>query len=140
MGSEMCIRDSHYSDSRLIIPIQVKVLSHYHTFTLFLYLFICNAFYSGSWASHVNDRNQWIQVEFDRPFRVVAIQTQGRSDVEQWVSSYKLSYGNDGIDWSGFHDNDGTEQVIYNYFICHKGGNNNTLYFCNNINVHISFK
>ena len=72
---------------------------------------ICNYYNSGSWASHVKDQHQWIQVEFKRHFKIGAIQTQGRSDAGQWVKTYKLSYGNDGINWRGVYDNDGKERV-----------------------------
>lgn len=66
----------------------------------------------GSWASYPNDQHQWIQVEFNRHFKIAAIQTQGRSDAAQWVKTYKLSYGNDGIRWSGVYDGNGKEKIF----------------------------
>ncbi|CAH1781368.1 unnamed protein product [Owenia fusiformis] len=46
----------------------------------------------GGWAAKNNDVNQWIQAEFSRPMRVRVIATQGRSDVDQWVTRYMLEY------------------------------------------------
>ena len=50
------------------------------------------------------------------PFEITAIQTQGRSDGvntwdHQWVKSYKLSYGNDGINWSDVKNDNGGDMV-----------------------------
>ena len=68
--------------------------------------------YSGSWSSKSNDLKQWIQAEFAAPFKITAIQTQGRhGGPNQWVKSFKLSYGNDGVDWSDVNDKDGKEMV-----------------------------
>ena len=68
--------------------------------------------HSGAWCSHQNNQNQWIQAEFGTPFKITAIQTQGRSDGNsQWVKSYKLSYGNDGIHWSDVSNKYGEEMV-----------------------------
>ena len=80
---------------------------------LFQLLLLHNLFYgySGSWSSLTVDGNQWIQVEFGTPFEITAIQTQGRSDYDQWVKSYKLSYGSDGINWNNVNDENGEEMV-----------------------------
>ena len=85
-----------------------RVILHYH---ILPHRMICNYYNSGSWASHVKDQHQWIQVEFKRHFKIGAIQTQGRSDAGQWVKTYKLSYGNDGINWWGIYDKNGKERV-----------------------------
>ena len=75
-----------------------------HSYTL-LYV------YRGSWSSESNDLNQWIQAEFATPFKISAIQTQGRHGHNQWVKSFKLSFGNDGVNWSDVNDKDGAEMV-----------------------------
>ena len=75
-----------------------------HSYTL-LYV------YRGSWSSKSNNLNQWIQAEFATPFKISAIQTQGRHGHNQWVKSFKLSYGNDGVNWSDVDDKDGEELV-----------------------------
>ena len=41
------------------------------------------------------DNNQWLQVDLGLPTRVVGVITQGRPTADkQWVSSYKILYGN----------------------------------------------
>ena len=67
--------------------------------------------YRGSWSSKSNNLNQWIQAEFATPFKISAIQTQGRHGHNQWVKSFKLSFSNDGVNWSDATDNDGAQMV-----------------------------
>ena len=42
-----------------------------------------------------SDSNPWLQVDLGLPTRVVGVITQGRPITHnQWVSSYKIRYGN----------------------------------------------
>ena len=52
----------------------------------------------GSWSAAWNDNNQWLQVDLQQTTRVTRIATQGRNgySVGQWVTEYKLQYGEDG--------------------------------------------
>jgi hypothetical protein len=49
-----------------------------------------------AWCAGKNDRDQWIQWDFGVPTWITAIQTQGRSNHDQWVTSYKLECDPDG--------------------------------------------
>ena len=51
---------------------------------------------SGSWSSLFNDNNQWLQVDLQQTTRVKGIATQGKNAYSQWVTQYKLQYGEDG--------------------------------------------
>ena len=45
----------------------------------------------------VGSPGEWIQVDLRKPTRVVAVVTQGRNSPDwndQWVTSYKISFGN----------------------------------------------
>ena len=46
----------------------------------------------GSWSARQNDQNQWIQVHLGEEEVVTAIATQGRSNYNQWVKTYSVSY------------------------------------------------
>ncbi|XP_078368360.1 retinoschisin-like [Oculina patagonica] len=50
----------------------------------------------GGWAALYFDYNQWLQVDLQQTTRVTGIATQGREDWPQWVTEYKLQYGEDG--------------------------------------------
>ncbi|XP_015763702.1 PREDICTED: uncharacterized protein LOC107342725 [Acropora digitifera] len=52
--------------------------------------------FPGAWCSRYINTNQWIQVAFYRPVDVTAIATQGRPNYNQWVTSFTLSYSEDG--------------------------------------------
>ena len=51
--------------------------------------------YAG-WVPGVKNTNQWLQVDLQQTTRVIGIATQGRHDFHQWVTKYKLQYGDDG--------------------------------------------
>ena len=60
---------------------------------------------TGSWSSLRNDNNQWLQVDLQRTIRVAGIATQGRNANGQWVTQYKLQYGEDGYTFKVYRQN-----------------------------------
>ncbi|XP_078363899.1 EGF-like repeat and discoidin I-like domain-containing protein 3 [Oculina patagonica] len=60
--------------------------------------FKVNGVIQGGWSARLNDNNQWLQVDLQQRTRVTRIATQGRNGYEpgQWVTKYKLQYGEDG--------------------------------------------
>jgi len=50
----------------------------------------------GSWSAGLKDINQWLQVDLLLRTEVTCIATQGRDEMQQWVTKYKLQYGDDG--------------------------------------------
>ena len=52
---------------------------------------------AGAWAVALPlDGNQWLQIDLrSRQTKVTRVATQGRFDYPQWVTKYKLQYGND---------------------------------------------
>ncbi len=55
----------------------------------------------GSWAAAVSDESQFLQFLFGgNCSQLLEIATQGRSDYDQWVKSYRVMYTIDGINWS----------------------------------------
>ena len=55
--------------------------------------------------------NSWIQAEFESYFKITGIQTLGREDQDQWVTTYKISYSINGQDWNVFADHNGKEKA-----------------------------
>lgn len=50
----------------------------------------------GSWAALHNDTNQWLQVDLGSYYvKVTRVATQGRNGSDQWVTQYRLQYGDD---------------------------------------------
>lgn len=75
-------------------------------------------FYRGAWTAGINDKNQFIQVEFMRPSLVRGVVTQGRHlnpltlCCVQRVTEYKVSYSNDGINWKFVQDASGHDKLF----------------------------
>ncbi|KAL9953929.1 hypothetical protein ACROYT_G041405 [Oculina patagonica] len=59
----------------------------------------------GCWATGVNDVNQWLQIDLLSQYtEVTSVATQGRINYDQWVTSYKLQYSNDGVNFQYYKE------------------------------------
>ena len=71
--------------------------------------------YRFGWVAGPNqmNQNQWIRADFIKPFKITAIQTQGRafSRESHYTKSYKISYSFDEIQWTVYKNTDGSEKV-----------------------------
>ena len=56
---------------------------------------------TGSWSTELADSpDEWIQADFGESYLLSKIITQGRqSTTQQWVTSYNISYSQDGDNW-----------------------------------------
>ena len=69
----------------------------------------------GSWTASKNDRNQWLQIDLgDKNTKVTGVATQGGQDSDQWVTSYKLQCGNDGVNFQ-YYKKQGEDKVRESY-------------------------
>ncbi|XP_072175756.1 lactadherin-like [Diadema setosum] len=70
---------------------------------------------AGAWcAAQRGLPNQWFQVDLQSPHRIVGIATQGRSEFDQWVTSYKVMCSADGTTFNPVEE------------ICNTSGNDTT--------------
>ncbi|EFA85910.1 hypothetical protein PPL_01142 [Heterostelium album PN500] len=62
---------------------------------------ISSANSSSSWHALTADDKQWVTLSSPVPVEFCQIQTQGRGDddLSQWVTSYKIRYTEDGVNW-----------------------------------------
>lgn len=51
----------------------------------------------GGWLAKYRNTHQWLQIDLGVVSVVKRIATQGRYDANQWVSSYTVSYSNNGV-------------------------------------------
>ena len=70
--------------------------NNYHAPTKGRLNFKLSGNYKGTWSARVNNLNQWFQVDLGIETDVTYVATQGRDQHIQWVTKYKLLYGNDG--------------------------------------------
>lgn len=50
----------------------------------------------GAWCAGVNNKQQYLQIDFQGMRKVTEIASQGRPDSNDYVSSYRLSFSLDG--------------------------------------------
>lgn len=53
-----------------------------------------------AFSAGINDKQQWVQVSSMNPEYWVGVMTQGRSNADQWITEYMVSYTNDGRSWT----------------------------------------
>lgn len=58
-----------------------------------------------SWSVRQRNNRQWLQVNFREIYRIRGIASQGRQDANQWVKSYTVSYGMNGVDFAQYKEN-----------------------------------
>lgn len=59
----------------------------------------------GGWLARVNNNHQWLQIDLGAKSVVKRIATQGRYDANQWVTSYTVSYSNNGVRFYPYREN-----------------------------------
>ncbi|XP_041453778.1 lactadherin-like [Lytechinus variegatus] len=57
-----------------------------------------------AWVPSNSDVNPWLQITFNSTFVITAVTTQGRSDAEQWMTSYTVSFSEGGTSWTYYKD------------------------------------
>jgi len=62
---------------------------------------------AGCWSPSSIDANQWLQVDLGSIYtKVTRVATQGRHSQNQWVTKYKLQYGDDGVNFQIYTENE----------------------------------
>ena len=70
-----------------------------------------------TWATHMKDSNQWIQVTFEQIQYIYGVITQGYSDA--WVRTYKVEFIEEGTNWQYVTEANGQVKVcIYFHLKC----------------------
>ncbi|PFX33163.1 Neuropilin-2 [Stylophora pistillata] len=81
--------------------------------------------FGGGWSAHTNNASQFLQVDLGTYTRVTRVATQGRNGYDQWVTKYKVEYGEDGQSFrvykpsnlsvaKVFTGNQNSDAVVYN--------------------------
>ncbi|CAN9514653.1 unnamed protein product [Ophioblennius macclurei] len=69
--------------------------------------------YDGAWCAMYRDKNQWLEVDAQRPTRFTGVILQGRNSIWSWdvVHSYKVQFSNDSLVWKPCMN--GTEEAVF---------------------------
>ena len=89
-------------ESRLIKDAQITASSEYSSYNAAIQArlnFKAGGGKKGAWSARSNDGNQWIQIALGSYIKLTGIATQGRNEVDQWVTKYQLQYSDDGVNF-----------------------------------------
>ena len=57
-----------------------------------------------SWCAATNDRQPYLQVDFEKLYIICAVSTQGNSQGDEWVRKYTLQSSRDGTTWTDYQE------------------------------------
>ncbi|XP_022808474.1 uncharacterized protein LOC111345455 [Stylophora pistillata] len=57
-----------------------------------------------SWCAGTSDLNPYLQIDLQTPHIICAVSTQGNSQADQWVKSYRLQISTNGTTWTDFKE------------------------------------
>lgn len=66
-----------------------------------------------AWSARVLDTHQWLEVDFGNLTTVSVIATQGRQDVNQWITEYRVSYSFDGLLYAAYRETAADDAKVY---------------------------
>lgn len=65
-----------------------------------------------SWMPSRDDLDQFIQVDLLAPRFVTGVTTQGRFDAPSYVTSYKVTFSTDGVNWNVYREEENVDKVV----------------------------
>ncbi|XP_049622774.1 retinoschisin [Suncus etruscus] len=67
-----------------------------------------------AWLSKFQDSNQWLQIDLKEVKVISGILTQGRCDIDEWMTKYSVQYRSDeSLNWVFYKDQTGNNRVFY---------------------------
>ena len=57
-----------------------------------------------SWCAGTSDSNPYLQIDLQTLHIICAVSTQGNSQADQWVKTYKLQFSTNGSTWSDYKE------------------------------------
>ena len=67
------------------------------------------------WSALKNDHHQWLQVDLGGYTTVTRVATQGRTGSSEWVTSYKLQYSDDGMNFQFYKQHGDKSAKVSSY-------------------------
>ena len=68
-----------------------------------------------SWCAGTSDSAPYLQIDLQTLHVICAVSTQGNSQADQWVKTYKLQLSIDGSTWTDYKE--GGEVKVRSYYI-----------------------
>ena len=65
-----------------------------------------------AWLSKFQDSSQWLQIDLKEGKVISGILTQGRCDIDEWMTKYSVQYRTDeSLNWIYYKDQTGNNRV-----------------------------
>lgn len=69
-----------------------------------------------AWLSKYQDSSQWLQIDLKEVKVISGILTQGRCDIDEWMTKYSVQYRTDeSLNWIYYKDQTGNNRVSRTY-------------------------
>lgn len=69
-----------------------------------------------AWLSKFQDSSQWLQIDLKEVKVISGILTQGRCDIDEWMTKYSVQYRTDeSLNWIYYKDQTGNNRVSQAY-------------------------
>lgn len=69
-----------------------------------------------AWLSKFQDSSQWLQIDLKEVKVISGILTQGRCDIDEWMTKYSVQYRTDeNLNWIYYKDQTGNNRVSQAY-------------------------
>ncbi|XP_046932303.1 retinoschisin [Lynx rufus] len=67
-----------------------------------------------AWLSKYQDSSQWLEIDLKEVKVISGILTQGRCDIDEWMTKYSVQYRTDeNLNWIYYKDQTGNNRVFY---------------------------
>lgn len=71
---------------------------------------------NGFWMPATDSKTEYLQIDFLQQAYLTGISTQGRADAPTYVTSYKLQFSTDGINWNTYRENNAEKVGLVFFF------------------------
>lgn len=79
-------------------------------------MFVCFCCTVGrnAWTAYSSDFAQYLIIDLGQTMTVTSIVTQGRAESSEYVETFGISYGSNGLDYTEYKESSGNTKVNYN--------------------------
>ena len=76
-----------------------------------------------SWCAETSDSNPYLQIDLQTLHIICAVSTQGNSQADQWVKTYKLNFSTNGLTWTDYKEGGQVKVKCYIIYTDHLNNN-----------------
>jgi len=78
-----------------------------------VFVCLCCTLGRNAWTAYSSDFAQYLIIDLGQTMTVTSILTQGRAESSEYVETFGISYGSNGLDYAEYKESSGNTKVIY---------------------------